>query len=61
MPKNKSKQFSSYNWYKLVDGTRFKARDEKDAIEYAVRLNTFTTGKVDRWKNIDGIEYIVAN
>ena len=48
MPKNKSKQFSSYNWYELLDGTRFKAKDRKDAIEYAVRLNTFTTGKVDR-------------
>tara|TARA_R100000995_G_C3465138_1_gene115255 strand:- start:366 stop:548 length:183 start_codon:yes stop_codon:yes gene_type:complete len=52
MPKNKSKQFSNYNWYELLDGTRFKARDRKDAIEYAIRLNTFSTPR-----KVEGVDY----
>jgi|TARA_R100001443_G_scaffold15346_1_gene25191 hypothetical protein len=41
MPKGKrKKQFSNYSTYKLVDGTKFRARNLEDAKIYADKVES---------------------
>tara|TARA_R100000008_G_scaffold63744_1_gene40910 strand:+ start:527 stop:679 length:153 start_codon:yes stop_codon:yes gene_type:complete len=39
MPKTKIKQFSEYKIYETLDGTKFRARDDKDAELYRAKVS----------------------